>query len=145
MAPDGEHRSRGRHRLVRRGRGDRSRPGRGAGAAPDAWRIETVLAPLAVGWVVQALLAAWTHLLPSIGPGGPAEHARQRALLGRLAVPRLAMLNGGTALLALGLPMGSPEMVGTGGVLVALAVGASLGLTALAVVQARGGRSPAHG
>ena len=114
------------------------------GAVPGAWRIETVLAPLAVGWVVQALIAAWTHLLPSIGPGGPAEHARQRALLGRLAVPRLAMLNGGTVLLAIGLPVASREMVGTGGVLVALAVGASLGLTALAVVQARAGRSPAH-
>ena len=115
------------------------------GAAPDAWRLAAVIAPLAVGWVVQALIAAWTHLLPSIGPGGPAEHARQRALLGRFATPRLALLNGGTALLALGLPSASPDIVRIGGVLVALAVGASLGLAALAVAQVRRGRRPAGG
>jgi len=58
--------------------------------------------PLAVGWVLQALVAAWSHLLPSIGPGGPPEHARQRRLLGRASWARLGAVNLGTALLAVG-------------------------------------------
>ena len=68
------------------------------GAAPDGWSTPLVAAPLAIGWVVQVLIASWTHLLPSIGPGDPPAHARQRTVLGRWAVPRLAALNLGTAL-----------------------------------------------
>jgi nitrite reductase (NO-forming) len=116
------------------------------GAAPGAWRIDTLLAPLAVGWVTQALVAAWTHLLPAIGPGGPAEHARQRAILGRLATPRLVMLNAGTALLAVGLP-GSLAVAGAASALaaagfavVAAALVASLVLLATAAMGARAPR-----
>jgi hypothetical protein len=69
------------------------------GTASGAWASAAVGAPLFVGWIVQVLLASWTHLLPSIGPGGPAGHARQRAVLGRLAAPRLVALNAGVGLL----------------------------------------------
>ena len=93
-----------------------------------AWRSALVAGPLAVGWVVQVLVASWTHLLPSIGPGGPVEHAVQRTLLGRLATPRLVALNLGAALLAIGWPTGIPALAAAGAVLVALAVVSSAGL-----------------
>jgi hypothetical protein len=76
-------------------------------AAP-AWfavgvAIELIAAPLVLGWLVQVLIGSWTHLVPSIGPGDQPTHARQRVLLGRGSTARLAMLNGGVALLVLGL------------------------------------------
>jgi hypothetical protein len=116
-----------------------------SGATPAAGRLEDVLAPLAVGWALQALVAAWTHLLPSIGPGGPAEHARQRARLGRWATVRLVALNAGTVLLALGIPSGTDPLIAAGGVLVATAVGASLALAAGAVGDLRKVPTAAHG
>lgn len=72
------------------------------GASPAAWSTQLVAAPLVVGWVATAIVASATHLLPAVGPGGPTEHARQRDVLGRFAVPRLVLLNVGTALLAAG-------------------------------------------
>ena len=108
-----------------------------AGTTPAGWRVEDVLALLVVGWALQALVAAWTHLLPSIGPGGPPEHARQRTRLGRWATARLAALNVGTALLAVGLPTGTGPLIGAGGGLAALALGASLALVAGAVADVR--------
>ena len=76
------------------------------GAVPDAWSTPMVGAPLALGWVVQVLIASWTHLLPAIGPGGPVGHAARRVVLGRVATVRLLALNVGTALVAVGWPIG---------------------------------------
>jgi hypothetical protein len=67
------------------------------GADPAAWSIETVGPPLLGGWLALALLGSVAHLVPSIGPGGPVRHARQRDLLGRAALARLALLDGGVA------------------------------------------------
>ena len=106
-----------------------------------AWRSALVAAPLAVGWVVQVLIASWTHLLPSIGPGGPVEHAVQRRVLGRAARPRLAALNLGVVLLALGWPLGLPPLAGAG----ALLVGASVVLAAGLAGSALGVRVPSRG
>ena len=72
------------------------------GAVPAAWSLGSIAAPLAVGWVVQVLIGAWTHLLPSIGPGDMAAHADQRARLGRAAMGRVTVLNLGVALVTLG-------------------------------------------
>lgn len=72
------------------------------GADPAAWDMGVVAAAVVLGWVVQVLIGSWSHLLPAIGPGGPAEHARQRALLGRGATARLIALNGGAALATVG-------------------------------------------
>ena len=87
------------------------------GTSAGAWSTPLLGAPLAVGWIAQVLMASWTHLLPSIGPGGPVEHARQRVILGRLATPRLVALNAGVVLLAVGWPMGSASLAGAGGAL----------------------------
>jgi nitrite reductase (NO-forming) len=107
-------------------------------SAGEAWWSPLVAAPLAIGWVVQVLIGSWTHLLPSIGPGGPREHAVQREVLGRAATPRLVALNAGTALLALGWPLGLAVATGAGALLAAGAVVASVGLAASALrVRAR--------
>ena len=104
-----------------------------------AWRSPLVAGPLAVGWVVQVLVASWTHLLPSIGPGGPVEHAVQRTLLGRGATPRLVALNLGAALLAIGWPAGIPALAAVGAGLAAVAVVSSAGLAWSALgVRTRG-------
>jgi len=100
-----------------------------------AWISALVAGPLVAGWVVQALLASWTHLLPAVGPGGLGEHAAQRALLGRLALPRLVALNLGTAVLSVGWPLGSLPLTVAGAALaaVAVAVSAALAWAALGV------------
>jgi nitrite reductase (NO-forming) len=67
------------------------------GADPAAWSIAAVGPPVAGGWLGLAVLGALGHLLPSIGPGGPVRHARQRAILGRAAGLRLSLLDGAVA------------------------------------------------
>ena len=104
----------------------------------EAWLSPLVVAPLALGWAVQVLIGSWTHLLPSIGPGGPREHGVQREVLGRVATPRLVALNVGTLLLAVGWPLGIGALAGAGALLAAGAVVASVGLAASALrVRAR--------
>jgi hypothetical protein len=102
-----------------------------------AWSSPLVAAPLVLGWVIQVLIASWTHLLPSIGPGGPAEHARQRRVLGWVAMPRLVALNAGVALVAIGWPAGSSVVAAGGAGLVGVVVLASVGLAIAAVRVAR--------
>ncbi|HEY3336202.1 MAG TPA: hypothetical protein VGK16_13300 [Candidatus Limnocylindrales bacterium] len=104
------------------------------GLAPDAWSTPLVGAPLAVGWVVGVLIASWTHLLPSIGPGGPPEHAAQRRILGRAAPARVGAFNLGVLLLAIGWPAEIPALAGAGLGLIVVVVVAS---AALAVVALR--------
>jgi nitrite reductase (NO-forming) len=103
------------------------------GAAPAAWSIEAVVAPLVAGWVGLAVLASATHLLPAVGPGDPIAHGRQRALLGRAAVVRLASLNLGVVALSLGIPLGASMLVAGGGFLAGSAFVATAALLARAV------------
>jgi nitrite reductase (NO-forming) len=99
----------------------------------DAWSSPLVMVPLALGWAVQVLIGSWTHLLPSIGPGGPREHGVQREVLGRVATPRLVALNLGALLLAVGWPLGIAIMAGAGALLAAGALVTSVGLAASAL------------
>lgn len=116
-----------------------------AGARPAGWSVADVAAPLALGWVVQALVASSAHLLPSIGPGDPPAHARQRRLLGRVATARLLGLNLGTALLAVGLPADLAWVSTAGTLLVAASVGTSFVLAAAALLGIRQVVAPARG
>jgi len=93
-----------------------------------AWASSLVAAPLAMGWVAQVLVGSWTHLLPSIGPGTPVDHARQRVVLGRWARPRVLAFNVGTACVAIGWPLGIPPLAGAGALLAAASVVAAAGL-----------------
>ncbi len=103
------------------------------GADPSAWSLDTVVAPLVVGWVGLAVIASGSHLLPAIGPGDQAAHARQRGVLGRVSVARLVGANAGVALLALGLPTASGPATVAGLLLVVLAMGSSALLVAIAI------------
>lgn len=109
------------------------------GAWAGAWSTALVGAPLVLGWVAQVLMASWTHLLPSIGPGGPADHAVQRRILGRASRSRLVALNAGVALVAVGWPLGAAPAVAAGLALFVSALLATVGLTVLAL------RVPEHG
>jgi hypothetical protein len=116
------------------------------GASPAAWS-STVLVALGVGWIAQTIVGAWTHLLPTIGPGGPALHAAQRTILGRAATTRLTAWQAGTALLAAGavadgwpsVAVAGPALVTAGGLVAGTAAVASVGLLARAVALSRGG------
>jgi nitrite reductase (NO-forming) len=112
------------------------------GASPVAWSTGLVAAPLAAGWAATAVLASATHLLPAVGPGGPLDHARQRALLGRAAFLRLLLLATGTALLAVGLAfeLGGATVAGAA-LFAAGLVGTAVLLVAAAAIGVRGRRS----
>lgn len=107
------------------------------GAAPDAWS-PAVLVALGIGWVAQTLVGAWTHLIPTVGPGDPALHAAQRAVLGRGWAVRLVAWQLGTVLIAAAATLEDPGTVGpplaaAGGVLVGVTAVASVALLVRAV------------
>jgi nitrite reductase (NO-forming) len=87
------------------------------GADPRAWDISLIAPALAVGWAAQVLVGSWSHLLPSIGPGDPIAHGRQRSILGRFATTRVLAINGGAALATVGALTGSIPVSGLGVVL----------------------------
>ena len=70
------------------------------GADPAAWSVDAVTGPLIVGWIALTIVASATHLIPAVGPGNPAAHARQRHLLGRASTLRLATIDAGIAALS---------------------------------------------
>jgi hypothetical protein len=105
----------------------------GFGGQPAGWSLELIGGPLVAGWIGLAVVASATHLVPAVGPGDPLAHARQRAILGRAAVLRLASANGGVALLSAGLIVHVDALLLGGIVLVGLALVGSAVLLALAV------------
>ena len=111
------------------------------GADPAGWSLQILVGPLLIGGVAQILVGAMSHLLPAIGPGDPLRHGWQRRLLGRAAVVRLATLNAGAALVAIGSwPAVAPGpgsadaagLVSIGLAVAATGIGGTLGLLVLA-------------
>ncbi|MGZ8528028.1 MAG: hypothetical protein ACXWWR_04465, partial [Candidatus Limnocylindrales bacterium] len=98
------------------------------GAVPAAWSLGSIAAPLAVGCVVQVLIGAWSQLLPAIGPGDMAVHARQRTGLGRGATARVVGLNLGVVLAVLGGAIAWTPPILVGLVLVISSIVASLSI-----------------
>jgi hypothetical protein len=99
------------------------------------------------------VLASATHLVPAIGPGDPAAHARQRVMLGRWATVRLVAADTGIALSAVGLlPLGADlasslgvPLAGAGLALAGLALGASAALVVAALATGlRSARDSGH-
>jgi nitrite reductase (NO-forming) len=91
-----------------------------AGGEPGGWSVERIGGPLVAGWAGLAVMASASHLIPAIGPGGPAEHARQRAVLGQASVVRLVLIDLGVAGLWLAGLTADPTFVWPGLALVAL-------------------------
>ena len=113
------------------------------GADPVAWSLGDVAAPLAVGWLAQVLIGAWSHLLPAIGPGDPAAHARARLALGRASTARVLAFNLGVGLLVIGGALAWPAVIVLG---VVLTLATSLAALAVFVLAASATRatSPTH-
>lgn len=103
------------------------------GADPAGAAVTPMLGPLVVGWMGFAILASATHLVPAIGPGDPARHARQRQLLGRAANGRLIAGDAGVVAMVAGLMLGSDALVLLGLFAVGLVLAASAGLILAAV------------
>ena len=112
------------------------------GATGRGWDGSQLLAPLALGWAAQALMGSWSHLVPSIGPGSPFVHGRQRRILGQLSTPRLVIWQSAVGLVLAG-QLGGIDAAGVAGLL--LAVGCALlsfGLLGAALAGLWPGRSP---
>lgn len=95
------------------------------GAVPAAWHLAPLLAPFGAGWLASAFFGSASHLVPSIGPGGPELHAAARRLLGGWGTARLLVFQGGVILLGLA------GMGGSAGPAVAVEAARGLGLVAL--------------
>jgi hypothetical protein len=106
-----------------------------AGASPAGWSLDRVAGPLVIGWVVLAILASATHLVPAVGPGDQSAHARQRAILGGAAGVRLIVLDVGVVGLSTGVLLDRPEAVAAGTLLISagLAISIALFVRAIAV------------
>ncbi len=103
------------------------------GADPAAWSIDAVIGPLIVGWIALTIVASATHLVPAIGPGNPAAHARQRHTLGLRSTLRLTVINAGVAALSVGLPLGLGPLTAVGMLAVAAGLAATAGLLGAAI------------
>ena len=97
-----------------------------AGLPLVGWSIGLLVLPLTAGWMLQELVGSWTHLAPSVTPGSPALHARQRRVMASAARTRLVAWNGGLAAAWAGAGIGLPLLAALGGAVVALTVVASV-------------------
>ena len=105
------------------------------GIAPAGTSNEALVTPFVAGWMGLAVLASATHLVPSIGPGGPHAHGRQRVLLGRGGRARLLAADAGIGALALGHPMAVEPLTVAGLALLLAALGSTTALIGLAVIS----------
>jgi len=108
-------------------------------------RLDALIPPLAVGFVLQTLLGALTYLLPVIQGGGP---ARVRAAIAQLSPwwrVRVTTLNAGALLVAVSSTLDAPSAVSAlGWALVGAAVVTFLGLVIGGLVRPAA-RSPLAG
>jgi hypothetical protein len=123
------------------------------GVDPAESTATILIGPLVLGWVGLTVLASATHLVPAVGPGDPAAHARQRVVLGSWATARLVAADIGIGLLAVGLlPVGGDQassfagwLVGVGLVLVGLTLIVTVGLMGTALATGlRSARDSGH-
>lgn len=104
------------------------------GADPAAWSISMVGPALVGGWLSLAIVGALAHLLPSIGPGGPVRHARQRAILAKASGTRLALLDAGVAAGVAGAATGAGDLLLAGTVAGGVGLSATIALVAAAIL-----------
>jgi hypothetical protein len=94
------------------------------------WTIGLLAIPMIAGWLIQELIGSWTHLVPSVTPGNPDDHARQRRALAIASWARLVAHNSGVLLAWIGAALGVLPLLLTGGIL--LAASTALALVGLA-------------
>jgi len=107
----------------------------GGGVDPASTSSELLVAPFVAGWMGLAVLSSATHLVPSVGPGGPHAHAAQRVLLGWAGAARLVLADAGIALLVVGYPTGVDALAIVGTALLGITLLSTTVLVAIAVVR----------
>jgi hypothetical protein len=108
------------------------------GGGPVAgWSIGVLIVPLVAGWLLQELVGSWTHLVPSVTPGGPADHAAQRRALAFASRSRLVAWNAGIGLAWAGLALELAPMAVAGAALVAVPLALSVATLAVSLTRAR--------
>jgi hypothetical protein len=107
------------------------------GGRVAGWSIGPLAIPMIAGWLFQELVGSWTHLVPSITPGTPDDHARQRRVLAVASRARLTAINAGVGLAWAGASLGTGPLAMAGGVLIGASVVASVALLARALTIAR--------
>jgi nitrite reductase (NO-forming) len=107
------------------------------GVAVPGWTLGLMALPIIGGWSAQVLVAAWSYLLPAVGPGDAASRARQRRILGAGGQVRIVAWNAGLVLLVPGAAILAWWLIVPGLVLFGAAALASLGLVVRALVVRR--------
>jgi hypothetical protein len=107
------------------------------------WTLGLLAVPVMGGWVAQVLVAAWTYLLPAVGPGDMALKARQRQALAAGGLARVVAWNAGLLLLWSGLATASWLLIAPGVLLFGIAALGSLTLLARALMMSLGVRDAA--
>lgn len=108
------------------------------GGGPVAgWSIGALVVPLIAGWLLQELVGSWTHLVPSVTPGGPADHAAQRRALAFASRSRLVAWNAGIGLAWTGLALDLTAVAVAGALLVAAPLALSVTTLAASLTRAR--------
>jgi nitrite reductase (NO-forming) len=100
------------------------------GVVVPGWTLGVLAVPLIGGWVAQVLVAAWTYLLPAVGPGSMEAKAHQRDILAVAGTWRAVAWNAGLLLLWPGLATLSWWLIAPGAVLFGAAALSSLALLA---------------
>jgi hypothetical protein len=108
-----------------------------AGGPIAGWSLGPLALPLVAGWMLQELVGSWTHLVPSVTPGDPTIHARQRRILAVASRTRLVAWNVGLGTLWAGLVLDETALSVGGGALLAGAVVVSVTLLARSLTAGR--------
>jgi len=108
------------------------------GGGPVAgWSLGILAIPMVGGWLLQELVGSWTHLVPSVTPGNPADHAAQRRALAHASRFRLVAWNVGIGLAWAGTALDLRLATTAGAVLVATAVAVSVATLAQSLTRGR--------
>lgn len=108
-----------------------------AGGPVAGWSIGVLAVPMVAGWLLQELVGSWTHLVPSVTPGSPADHAAQRRVLAFASRSRLVAWNAGIGLAWTGLALDVAPVAVAGAALVGAAVTVSVATLAMSLTRAR--------
>lgn len=108
-----------------------------AGGPVAGWSIGVLAVPMVAGWLLQELVGSWTHLVPSVTPGSPADHAAQRRVLAFGSRSRLIAWNAGIGLAWAGLALDLPPVAAAGALLVAASLALGVATLGVSLTRAR--------